>query len=127
MYEADPPVSLVVMWWLALAKRRIGLALGSRALAAALDLILSRGGRENHAVTLAVKGPDLHHALGHYCPLPRRPLVDEVRRALDAKRRAHALYNDGPDTGAPGRRMENPGPMGLNSRRNGARSCVIAA
>jgi hypothetical protein len=35
-------------------------------------------------------------------PLPLRPLVDEVLRALDAKRRAQALSDDGPETGAPG-------------------------
>jgi hypothetical protein len=42
-------------------------------------------------------------------PLPLRPLVDEVLRALDAKRKAQARSDDGPETGAPGRRTKNPG------------------
>jgi hypothetical protein len=45
-------------------------------------------------------------------PLPLRPFVDEVRRALYAKRQAQARSDDGPEAGAPSRQTENRGSKG---------------
>ena len=45
-------------------------------------------------------------------PLPLRPLVDEVLRAMDAKRRAETRSDDDAETGAPGRQKESQGSKG---------------